>query len=105
MKSLQQHWLHGCIMLTLFLPGLAHASNTGMPWESPLSRVVDSITGPIAFGASVLGIVAAGLTLIFGGQLDGFIRTLMQLALVISLIVLATNILTTLFNVSSTVVM
>ena len=92
-------------MLTLLLPGLARASNTGMPWENPLSRVVDSITGPVAFGGSVLAIVAAGLGLAFGGQLDGFIQKLMILALVISVIVLATNILTTLFNVSSTVVM
>lgn len=103
MKTLQNFWLKFCITLALFVPGLSHASNTGMPWENPLSKVVDSITGPVAFAASVLGLVTAGIGLVFGGQLDGFIQKLMILALVISLIVMATNILTTLFNVSSTV--
>ncbi|MEF1183010.1 TrbC/VirB2 family protein, partial [Vibrio campbellii] len=39
----------------------ANASSTGLPWESPLERIVDSITGPVAFGASALGIVAASV--------------------------------------------
>lgn len=95
-----------CLAVVLFLmPTWAMAStDTGMPWEGPLTKVVDSVTGPVAFGVSVLGVVVAGLALVFGGQLDGFIQKIAMLALVIALIVMATNVLSSLFGVSSTVV-
>jgi type IV secretion system protein VirB2 len=94
------------VVFVFFLfPSLAQASSSsGMPWEDPLSKIVDSVTGPIAFGISVLGVVVAGLALVFGGQLDGFIQKIAILALVISLIVLATNIMSSLFGVSSTII-
>ncbi|HHY0626467.1 TrbC/VirB2 family protein [Vibrio parahaemolyticus] len=83
----------------------ANASSTGLPWESPLERIVDSITGPVAFGASALGIVAGSVGLIFGGELDGFIRTIMMIGLVVAVIVGAINLLTMLFGVSGALVM
>lgn len=89
----------------LFLPALAQASSSsGMPWEGPLQKVVDSITGPVAFGISVLAIAVAGLSLAFGGQLDGFVQKLAILALVISIIVFSVNVLSAVFGVSSTLV-
>jgi type IV secretion system protein VirB2 len=97
--------LQTLVVCLLMLPALAHASSsTGMPWEGPLMKIVDSVTGPIAFGVSVLGVVVAGLALVFGGQLDGFIQKVAILALVVSLIVMATNVMSSVFGVSSTVV-
>lgn len=107
MKSLFSFRFLPLFILGLFvlIPDLALASSSsGMPWEDPLSKVVDSITGPVAFGISVLGVVVAGMSLIFGGQLDGFIQKIAILALVIAVIVLATNVMSALFGVSSTVV-
>jgi type IV secretion system protein VirB2 len=90
----------------MLLPELAHASSSGggVPWEDPLSKIVDSITGPVAAGISVLAIVAAGITLVFGGEISGFIKTLAYIALVIALIVGATNVLSSLFGISSTLI-
>lgn len=102
MKKIKHCWLYLCVVV---LSPLAHASNTGMPWESPLEKIVNSITGPVAFGVSVLGIVAAGIGLIFNNNdMSGFVKLLAGLALVISLIVFATNLLSTVFGVSSTLV-
>ena len=102
MKKMKHCWLYLCVVL---LSPLANASNTGMPWESPLEKIVNSITGPVAFGVSVLGIVAAGIGLIFNNNdMSGFVKLLAALALVISLIVFATNLLSTVFGVSSTLV-
>ncbi|AQS39765.1 type IV secretory pathway, VirB2 component (pilin) [Shewanella psychrophila] len=94
------------LLLSLLMPELAHASSSssGVPWEDPLSKFVASITGPVAFGISVLAIVAAGVTLIFGGEISGFIKTVIYIALVVALIVGATNVLSSLFGVSSTLV-
>ncbi|HHY0408129.1 conjugal transfer protein TrbC [Vibrio parahaemolyticus] len=104
-ETVKHRSLKAAVSLSLLFPGLSYASgSSGMPWEDPLSKIVDSVTGPIAFGIAVLGIVVAGLTLVFGGQLDGFIQKIAILALVVSLIVLATNVLSSLFGVSSTLV-
>lgn len=93
------------VIAFLLSPALAQASSSsGMPWEDPLMKVVDSITGPVAFGVSVLGVVAAGIALVFGGQLDGFIQKLAILALVIALIVFAVNVLSSVFGVSSSII-
>ncbi|EJG1885252.1 TrbC/VirB2 family protein [Vibrio parahaemolyticus] len=83
----------------------ANASSTGLPWESPLERIVDSITGPVAFGASALGIVAGCAGLLFGGEMDGFIRTIMMIGLVVAVLVGAINLITMLFGVSGALVM
>ncbi|GAL14288.1 hypothetical protein JCM19233_5300 [Vibrio astriarenae] len=56
--------------------------------------------GPCGLWGSVLGIVVAGSSLVFGGELDGFVQKVMILALVVAVIVGATNLLTTLFGVS-----
>ena len=45
--------------------GPALAAGSGMPWEGPLQKIVDSITGPVARAAAVIAIVIAGITIIF----------------------------------------
>ncbi|MFJ3459440.1 TrbC/VirB2 family protein [Scandinavium goeteborgense] len=105
LKNINRVALRLAVFLSLIFPALAQASSsTGMPWEDPLNKVVDSVTGPIAFGVSVLGVVVAGMALAFGGQLDGFIQKIAILALVVALIVMATNVMSSLFGVSSTVI-
>lgn len=90
----------------LGFPGSAFASSSGgggLPWESPLQTITTSITGPVAFAISVIGVVATGATLIWGGEVSGFTRSLIYVVLVIGLIVAATNILSTLFGVGALV--
>ncbi|WP_305812914.1 TrbC/VirB2 family protein [Photobacterium leiognathi] len=102
MKKIKHYWLYVCVFL---LSPLAQASNTGMPWESPLEKIVNSVTGPVAFGISVLGVVAAGISLIFNNNdMSGFVKMLAGLALIISLIVFAVNLLSSVFGVSSTLI-
>ena len=73
-------------------PAMAsNASGGGLPFDSWLTNIRTSVTGPLALTGSIIGIVAAGLTLIFGGDMNGFLRTLVFLVLVLSLIVGAQN--------------
>jgi len=60
------------------LSGAAHAATGGggMPWEAPLTAVMDSITGPVARIIAILIIVATGLTLAFGDVGQGFKKLL-----------------------------
>ena len=85
----------------LLLPNAAHAAEGtggGLPYEGWLTNLRNSITGPFAFTVAVIGIVVAGAVLIFGGELNGFIRTLVFIILVMSLIIGANNLMSGLFG-------
>jgi len=93
-------WL---ILLTLLLinPEMVQAAATGggsLPYEPWLVQLQNSVTGPVAFSLSLIGIVVAGGVLIFGGDLNGFFRTLIFIVLVMALLVGAQNIMSTLFG-------
>ena len=69
-----------------------------LPYETWLVSLRNSVTGPVAFTLSIVGIVVAGGILIFGGELNAFIRTLIFIVLVMALLVGANNIMTNLFQ-------
>jgi type IV secretory pathway VirB2 component (pilin) len=92
-------------LLVLFLPD-AHASaggGGGLPYEGWLGKLTDSITGPVAYAISLAALVAAGAALIFGGDMNGFMKALLFLTLVLSLIVAAKNFLSGLTGTGATV--
>jgi type IV secretion system protein VirB2 len=87
-------------MVWIIIPELAEASvgtGGGLPYETWLTSLQNSVTGPVAFSLSIIGIVVAGGVLIFGGDLNGFFRTLIFIVLVMALLVGAQNIMSTLF--------
>lgn len=49
----------------------AWAGGSGMPWETPLQSIVDSVQGPVAKVIGVIIIVITGLTLAFGDTSGG----------------------------------
>lgn len=67
---------------------------TSLPWEGPLQTLRKSVSGPVAFGVSLLGLVSGGCMLIFGGEISEFIKRIIYLVLVISIIVFANSIMT-----------
>jgi type IV secretion system protein VirB2 len=84
----------------LFSDGAQAAVGAGgaLPYESWLVNLRNSVTGPVAFTLSIVGIVVAGGILIFGGELNAFFRTLIFIVLVMALLVGANNIMTNLFQ-------
>jgi type IV secretion system protein VirB2 len=76
-------------------------SGAGLPWEDAIGKIKTSITGPVALAVSLIAIVAAGVALVFGGDMQGFMRTAAYVALVIGLIVAAQNVLDKLYTSSA----
>jgi type IV secretion system protein TrbC len=86
------------LALVLLLPVAAHAASGGggLPWETPLQTLSNSISGPVAYGVSLIGLVVCGGVLIMmGGELNHFARTVIQAVLVISFIVAGKNTMST----------
>ena len=80
------------MMLLSAHPAFAAATaGGGLPFDDWFTTIRSSITGPFAFTASIVGLVGAGATLIFGGDMNGFLRTLIFIVLVLCFIVAAQN--------------
>ena len=55
----------GVATLLVLSIGTAHAAGAGMPWEAPLTTLLNSLTGPVARIAGVAAVVIAGLGIVF----------------------------------------
>ncbi len=66
-----------------------------------LEAVRASATGPVAYAFGLIGIVVAGGVLIFGGDLNGFFRSMLVVVLVMALLVTANTVMVDLFGTSA----
>jgi len=88
-QSTQAMWLRAILLtLLLFVPGLVLASTTGggLPYEGDLEKARNSFSGPVAMTFAIGGIVGAGATLIWGSEMNGFLRTVIYLLCVLSFV-------------------
>jgi type IV secretion system protein VirB2 len=93
------------LVATLMSPD-AMASATGgtaLPWDGPLAKLAASVTGPVAFVVSLLGLVGTLCGLIWGGDMNGVLRGILVLVLIISVLVGAANFLSVMFGVGAQV--
>lgn len=86
------------IVLLLISTHPAFATDTtvggGLPFDTWLKKIQDSVSGPFAFAAAIIGLVGAGAALIFGGEMNGFLRSMIFVVLVLSFIVAAKGMIT-----------
>ncbi|NII55485.1 TrbC/VirB2 family protein [Luteibacter sp. SG786] len=80
------------LVALLVFPAVALALEAGLPYESGLDLLEESFKGPVPTVISLAGIVGCGAMLIFGGEISGFMRTMVFIVLVVAVIVQASNI-------------
>jgi type IV secretion system protein VirB2 len=78
-------------------PDLAVAAGSNMPWEQPLTQILDSIQGPVAKIFAVIIIIGSGLALAFG-ETSGGMRRLIQIVFGLSIAFAASSFFLTFFN-------
>jgi type IV secretory pathway VirB2 component (pilin) len=91
------------LILLMMEPAMASAT-TNMPWEAPLKKIANSLTGPTAMVFSIIGVFGTVGALVFGGELNDLIRRLVIIVLVISVLVSCSSFLTLLFGGASAMV-
>jgi type IV secretion system protein TrbC len=90
MKPLLSAWRRWFAPLGLSVVYCGVASAQGaLPWESPLTALQTSLTGPIAKSIGVIALAVSGGMLAFGGELNEFTKRIMMVVLAISVMLLA----------------
>jgi type IV secretion system protein VirB2 len=77
-------------VVTVIVTDVANAAGSGMPWEAPLQRILESIEGPVAKVIAVVIIIVTGLSLAFG-DMGGGLRRLIQIVFGLSIAFAATS--------------
>lgn len=78
------------ILAFLMLPEVGHAALLQeLPYEGGIKALHGSMTGTVPFIISLVGIIGCGAMLIFGGEISGFMRTMVFIVLVVAVIVQA----------------
>jgi len=89
------------LLVVSLLPETALANTGqagGLPYEDFLTKLRASMSGPVAFTLSLIGVIASGAALIFGGDLNGFFRSMIFLVLVVAIIIAANSLMTGFFQ-------
>jgi type IV secretion system protein TrbC len=71
-------------IVTLLTASAACAAGSGMPWEAPLERILESVQGPVAKIVAVIIITVTGISLAFGDTSGGF-RKMVQVVFGLSI--------------------
>lgn len=71
-------------MITFLMVSSASAAGSGMPWEAPLQRILESVQGPVAKIVAVIIITVTGISLAFGDTSGGF-RKMVQVVFGLSI--------------------
>ena len=77
-------------VVAMLIADAANAAGSGMPWEAPLQRILESIEGPVAKVVAVVIIIVTGLSLAFG-DMGGGLRRLIQIVFGLSIAFAATS--------------
>lgn len=83
-RRLSDRWLLAAIAAATLIPAIVHAKGSGMPWEEPLQKILESVQGPVAKIVAVIIIISTGLALAFGETSGGF-RKLIQIVFGLSI--------------------
>ena len=77
------------------------SSGGGLPWETPLNKVKDSLSGPVALAVGLIAFFAGGAMLVFGGEMTDFARRAALVVLACGFLLGGSNLLTTLDGTTS----
>ena len=82
-----------CFALAAGSGAFAAENGNNLPWEGPLTTLVTSLTGPVAYAISVIAIVALGATLAFaGGEMGETMKRLLHVGIAVCLVVFSAQV-------------
>ncbi len=65
------------VVCMLLAANLAYAGNNALPFESALSTISDSLSGPVAMAIGVAAFAVAGIAYLFAPDMNNIVKGLM----------------------------
>lgn len=90
------------LALVMLFPEQAHATTpggSGLPWETPIQRFVDSMLGPVSMAMVLIGFIGGVFGFITGGEINGFVRAMVVMILSGSILLAAKPFINSVFGV------
>lgn len=78
------------VLIMMLMPQTAYAAGSAMPWEGPLTSILQSIEGPVAKIFGTIAIIMTGIGLAFGDA-GGGMRNLIKIVFGLSIAFTATS--------------
>lgn len=100
LKFITNHYLKVSIIFFSFLVVNFVYADDVLPWESPLQKILQSLTGPVAKILGVIAITIAGFGIAFGEAGSG-VRRLFQVIFGLSIVFSAASLVVSLFGISN----
>lgn len=103
--SLKNFLILGSLVALMCLLNAGYCADTSsgdMPWDSIVTKVRKSIAGPVAMAVAIIGIVGSGAMLALqGGEMNQVVKTLLIIAIVVAVVVLANKVVSSLTGESA----
>ena len=91
------------LFIFLLLTFTCFASNAGMPWESPLEKIMESLTGPVAKTMSILAVAGVSGAMMFG-EMGGLMKKMLGIVAGIATLFVAVAWVPSFFNYSGSII-
>lgn len=74
------------ILCMLLYANLAYAGNSSLPFESALSTISDSLSGPVAMAIGVAAFAVAGIAYLFAPDMNNIVKGLMGVCIALGIV-------------------
>lgn len=89
-------------LIMMFFTSYAYAGNTALPFESSLTTIANSLSGPVAMAIGIAAFAVAGITYVFTPDMNGIVKGLIGLCVALGIIFGGKSLIDILFKPSST---
>lgn len=89
-------------LMMMFFTSFAYAGNTALPFESSLTTIANSLSGPVAMAIGIAAFAVAGIAYVFTPDMNGIVKGLIGLCVALGIIFGGKSLIDILFKPSST---
>lgn len=83
---------------------LASTGGLNVEYETGLKSLAESITGPVSFYLSIIGMAASGFMVLWGGEISQFVKIACGIVLIVGFIVFSSNVFTSIYGISGALI-
>lgn len=89
-------------LIMMFFTSYAYAGNTALPFESSLTTIANSLSGPVAMAIGIAAFAVAGIAYVFAPDMNSIVKGLIGVCVALGIIFGGKSLIDILFKPSST---